>query len=164
MEILRVHGGKPKYYHAFIGGNFRIDELQAVVLNIKLKHLDEWTAGRQRNAAYYDAAFARAKVEGAVETPRVAPGARHIYNQYVIRARDRDALRAHLTSAGVGTEIYYPVPLHLQQCFAYLEHRAGEFPQSERAARETLALPIYPELTEPQLAYVVDTVTAFYRR
>jgi dTDP-4-amino-4,6-dideoxygalactose transaminase len=164
MEILRVHGGKPKYYHAFIGGNFRIDELQAVVLNIKLKHLDEWTAGRQRNAAYYDAAFARAKVEGAVETPRVAPGARHIYNQYVIRARDRDALRAHLTSAGVGTEIYYPVPLHLQQCFAYLEHRAGEFPQSERAARGTLALPIYPELTEPQLAYVVDTVTAFYRR
>ncbi len=164
MEILRVHGGKPKYYHAFIGGNFRIDELQAAVLNIKLRHLDEWSAGRQRNAAYYDQAFARADLAGAVETPRVAPGVRHIYNQYVIRARERDALRAHLTAAGVGTEIYYPVPLHLQQCFAYLAHRAGEFPHSERAAAETLALPIYPELTELQLQYVVDSIAAFYRR
>ena len=163
MEILRVHGGKPKYYHAFIGGNFRIDELQAAVLNIKLKHLDEWTAGRQRNAAYYDRAFARADLASAVETPRAALGVRHIYNQYVIRVRERDALRAHLSAAGVGTEIYYPVPLHLQQCFAYLGYRAGEFPYSERAARETLALPIYPELTEAQLQYVVETVAAFYR-
>lgn len=164
MGILRVHGGKPKYYHAFIGGNFRIDELQAAVLNIKRKHLDEWSAGRQRNAAYYDAAFARAGVADAVETPHATPGVRHIYNQYVIRARDRDALRTHLASAGVGTEIYYPVPLHLQQCFAYLGHRAGEFPHSERAALETLALPIYPELVETQLQYVVDTIAAFYRR
>ena len=164
MEILRVHGGKPKYYHAFIGGNFRIDELQAAVLNVKLKHLDGWTAGRQRNAAYYGAAFARADLADAVQTPRVAPGVRHIYNQYVIRARDRDALRAHLTAAGVGTEIYYPLPLHLQQCFAYLGHRAREFPHSERAATETLALPIYPELTEVQLQYVVDTIAAHYRR
>ncbi|HEV2269643.1 MAG TPA: DegT/DnrJ/EryC1/StrS family aminotransferase, partial [Steroidobacteraceae bacterium] len=164
MEILRVHGGKPKYYHAFIGGNFRIDELQAAVLNIKLKHLDAWTAGRQRNAAYYDAALSHANLAGAVETPRVAPGVRHIYNQYVIRARDRDALRAHLTAAGVGTEIYYPVPLHLQQCFAYLEHRAGEFPHSERAAAETLALPIYPELAEAQLKYVADTIAGYYHR
>ena len=164
MEILRVHGGKPKYYHAFIGGNFRIDELQAAVLNIKLKHLDEWSAGRQRNAAFYDAAFARAGVADAVQTPRAAPGVRHIYNQYVIRARDRDALRAHLTAQGIGTEIYYPVPLHLQQCFAYLGHRAGEFPHSERAANETLALPIYPELAEAQLQYVVDTIAAYYRR
>jgi dTDP-4-amino-4,6-dideoxygalactose transaminase len=164
MEILRVHGGKPKYYHAFIGGNFRIDELQAVVLNIKLRHLDAWTAGRQRNAAWYDAAFAQAGIAPSLETPRAAPGVRHIYNQYVIRARGRDALRAHLAAAGVGTEIYYPVPLHLQQCFAYLGHGTGDFPESERAAAETLALPIYPELIETQLKYVVDTITAFYRR
>jgi dTDP-4-amino-4,6-dideoxygalactose transaminase len=162
MEILRVHGGKPKYYHAFIGGNFRIDELQAAVLNIKLKHLDAWTAGRQRNAAYYDAAFERTKTAGAIEAPRAEPGVRHIYNQYVIRARNRDALRAHLTAAGIGTEIYYPLPLHLQQCFAYLGHQAGDFPHSERAAAETLALPIYPELSEPQLQYVVDTITGYY--
>ncbi len=164
MEILRVHGGKPKYYHAFIGGNFRIDELQAAVLNIKLKHLDAWSAGRQRNAAYYDAAFSRANVAGAVETPRIEPGVRHIYNQYVVRVRDRDALRAHLTTAGIGTEIYYPVPLHLQQCFAYLGHRQSDFPESERAAAETLALPIYPELAEAQLQYVVDTIAGYYHR
>ncbi len=164
MEILRVHGGRPKYYHAFIGGNFRIDELQAVVLNVKLRHLDAWTAGRQRNAAWYDAALARALVADALETPRVGSGERHIYNQYVLRVRRRDELRAHLAAAGVGTEIYYPVPLHLQQCFAYLGHGKGDFPESERAAAETLALPIYPELTEPQLQYVADTITAFYRR
>ncbi len=162
LEILRVHGGKPKYYHAFIGGNFRIDELQAAVLNIKLKHLDEWSAGRQRNAAFYDAAFARARLGDAVQTPRALPGVRHIYNQYIIRVRDRDSLRQYLSQAGVGTEIYYPVPLHLQQCFAYLNHREGDFPESERAARETLALPIYPELTEAQLQYVVDCIAAFY--
>jgi dTDP-4-amino-4,6-dideoxygalactose transaminase len=163
MEILRVHGGKPKYYHALIGGNFRLDELQAAVLNIKLRCLDGWSAGRQRNAAFYDAAFARASLADEVRTPPAAPaGARHIYNQYVIRCRGRDALRARLAAAGVGTEIYYPVPLHLQQCFAYLGHRAGEFPEAERAAAETLALPIYTELTEPQLRYVVDTIAAHY--
>ncbi len=164
MEILRVHGGKPKYYHQFIGGNFRIDELQAAVLNVKLPHLDAWSAARQRNAAFYDAAFERAGTGASVATPRAVPGARHIYNQYVIRAQRRDELRAHLAAAGVGTEIYYPVPLHLQQCFAYLGHQAGDFPESERAAHETLALPIYPELTEPQLQYVVATVADFYRR
>ena len=163
MEVLRVHGGKPKYYHALIGGNFRIDELQAVVLNIKLPHLDEWTAGRQRNAAFYDATLARAQLGDAVRTPHARPGVRHIYNQYVVRVRERDALRRHLQSAGVGTEIYYPVPLHLQQCFAYLGHKAGDYPQSERAAAETLALPIYPELTETQLQYVVDSIAAYYR-
>jgi dTDP-4-amino-4,6-dideoxygalactose transaminase len=164
MEILRVHGGRPKYYHAFIGGNFRIDELQAAVLNIKLRHLDAWSAGRQRNAAYYDAAFAGERIGASVTTPAVSPGVRHIYNQYVIRARDRDALRSHLADAGIGTEIYYPVPLHLQQCFAYLGHRSGEFPESERASAETLALPIYPELSQAQLQYVVDTIAAYYRR
>ncbi|MFZ1906434.1 MAG: DegT/DnrJ/EryC1/StrS family aminotransferase [Steroidobacteraceae bacterium] len=164
MEVLRVHGGKPKYYHALIGGNFRLDELQAAVLNIKLRFLDGWTAGRQRNAAFYDAALTHARLGDAVRTPPAAPpGARHIYNQYVIRCRGRDALRARLAAAGVGTEIYYPVPLHLQQCFGYLGQRAGEFPESERAAAETLALPIYPELTEPQLQYVVDTIAAHYR-
>ena len=164
IEILRVHGGKPKYYHAFIGGNFRIDEIQSAVLNIKLKHLDAWSAGRQRNARIYDNAFEAADLGKAVETPRAVPGLRHIFNQYVIRVRDRDKLRQHLMAAGVGTEIYYPVPLHLQECFAYLKHRKGDFPQSERAAEETLALPIFPELTEDQLRYVVQSVADFYRR
>jgi dTDP-4-amino-4,6-dideoxygalactose transaminase len=163
MDILRVHGGKPKYYHSFIGGNFRIDEIQAAVLNVKLKHLDAWTAGRQRNAAFYDAAFARARLGDAVQTPRATPGVRHIYNQYVIRVRDRDQLRAHLAAAGVGSEIYYPIPLHLQKCFEYLGHGAGDFAHSESAAAATLALPIFPELTETQLQYVIDTIGYFYR-
>jgi dTDP-4-amino-4,6-dideoxygalactose transaminase len=163
IEVLRVHGGKPKYYHALIGGNFRLDELQAAVLNVKLKRLDQWTAGRQRNAAFYAEAFRRAELGDAVRTPHASLGVHHIYNQYVIRARDREDLRAHLSAAGVGTEIYYPVPLHLQQCFAYLGCKAGDYPQSERASAETLALPIYPELSEAQLRYVVDTIAHFYR-
>ncbi len=162
MDVLRVHGGKPKYYHSFIGGNFRIDELQAAVLNVKFKHLDDWSAARQRNAAFYNGAFGRAKLGEAVETPHASLGYRHIYNQYVIRVRTRDALRAYLAAAGIGSEIYYPVPLHLQTCFAYLGHKPGDFPQSERAAAETLALPIFPELTETQLQYVVDTIVGFY--
>jgi dTDP-4-amino-4,6-dideoxygalactose transaminase len=163
MDILRVHGGKPKYFHSFIGGNFRMDEIQAAILNVKLKHLDGWTQGRQRNAAFYDAAFARADLGRAVQTPAKG-GGRHIYNQYIIRVRDRDLLRQHLTGAGVGTEIYYPLALHQQKCFAYLGHRSGEFPESERAAQETLALPVFPELTLTQLQYVVDTIASFYRR
>ena len=163
MDVLRVHGGKPKYYHSFIGGNFRIDEIQAAVLNVKLKHLDTWTSGRQENASFYDSAFAEAKLGDAVQTPRAIRGARHIYNQYVIRVRERDRLRAHMATAGVGSEIYYPIPLHLQKCFEYLGHNAGDFPHSEQAAAETLALPIYPELTEMQLQYVVDTISDFYR-
>jgi dTDP-4-amino-4,6-dideoxygalactose transaminase len=164
LDILRVHGGKPKYYHPFIGGNFRIDELQAAVLNVKFAHLDAWTAGRQKNAAFYDAAFARADLGGAVQTPPRAAAGRHIYNQYVLRVRDRNPLRQHLMAAGVGTEIYYPVPLHLQKCFAYLGYASGAFPESERAAEETVALPIYPELDEGQMQYVVDAVADFYRR
>jgi dTDP-4-amino-4,6-dideoxygalactose transaminase len=163
MDILRVHGGKPKYYHSFIGGNFRIDEIQAAVLNVKLKHLDSWTAGRQENASFYDAAFAKAKLGDAVQTPRAVAGGRHIYNQYVIRVRERDRLRAHMAAAGVGSEIYYPIPLHLQKCFEYLGYKTGDFPHSEAAAAETLALPIFPELTDMQLQYVVDTIAAFYR-
>jgi dTDP-4-amino-4,6-dideoxygalactose transaminase len=164
LRILRVHGGEPKYYHSVIGGNFRIDEIQAAVLRVKLRHLDAWHAARQRNAAYYDRAFAAAGIAARVSTPTARPGCRHIYNQYVIRVPDRDRLRAYLGKQGVGTEIYYPVPLHMQQCFAYLGYRPGDCPESARAAGETLALPIYPELTEAQLQYVVDTIAAFYRK
>jgi dTDP-4-amino-4,6-dideoxygalactose transaminase len=161
---LRVHGMEPKYYHELIGGNFRLDEIQAAVLNVKLPHLDAWSAARARNAAYYDAAFARAGLGQGVRTPpAAAAGARHIYNQYCIRAQRRDELRSHLATQGVGTEIYYPLPLHMQQCFAYLGHRPEDFPESLRAAKETLALPIYPELSESQLQYVVDTIAGLFR-
>ena len=162
MRVLRVHGGKPKYFHAVIGGNFRIDELQAAVLRVKLKYLDGWTEGRQRNAAYYDSAFADAGLGEQLRTPFAIKGYRHIFNQYVVRAQHRDALRQRLSERSIGSEIYYPVPLHLQQCFAYLGYRAGDFPQSERAAAETLALPIYPELEQEQLAHVVATIAGFY--
>ena len=162
MRVLRVHGGKPKYFHAFIGGNFRIDELQAAILRVKLKHLDAWTEARQRNAAYYSAAFERAGLAPHIVTPRTPAAGRHIFNQYAIRAERRDELRAALTERGIGTEIYYPVPLHLQQCFAHLGYQQGDFPESERAAAETLALPVYPELTEAQLAHVVAAVAEFY--
>ncbi|MFM1885946.1 MAG: hypothetical protein RL026_1103 [Pseudomonadota bacterium] len=164
MAILRVHGMEPKYYHGFVGGNFRIDEIQAAVLNIKLRSLDAWHEGRQRNAAFYDQAFAAAGLTGTVRTPFCTPGYRHIYNQYVIRAPQRDALRAHLAECGVGTEVYYPVPLHRQKCFEYLGYRQGELPESERAAAETLALPIFPELSQEQLQHVVDSIKGFYAR
>lgn len=162
MRVLRVHGGKPKYFHAVIGGNFRIDELQAAVLRVKLKYLDEWTSARQRNAAYYDAAFAKAGLEPRIIPPRVIPGGRHIFNQYVVRAHDRDRLKIYLGERGIGTEIYYPVPLHLQRCFAYLGYRSGELPLAERAAAESLALPIYPELNVEQLAHVAASIAEFY--
>jgi len=164
MLKLRVHGMEPKYYHELIGGNFRLDEIQAAVLNVKLPHLDDWSAARQRNATFYDTAFARAGLAPQVTTPPPAPrGSRHIYNQYCIRAERRDELRAHLTAQGVGAEIYYPLPLHMQQCFAYLGHKPEDFPESLRASRETLALPIYPELSEAQLQYVVDCIRGFFR-
>jgi len=162
MRVLRVHGGKPKYFHAVIGGNFRIDELQAAVLRVKLKYLDGWTAARQRNAAYYTAAFGAASGAMNLITPQATVKGRHIFNQYVVRVQNRDALKDHLTAQGIGTEIYYPVPLHLQKCFSFLKHAPGDFPQSERAAAETLALPIYPELTQTQLDHVVASVAAFY--
>jgi len=133
-----------------------------VVLNIKLKHLDDWTRRRQENACFYYGAFDRAGLKSVVTLPPALPGVRHIYNQFIIRAPRRDALKAHLTEAGVGSEIYYPVPLHLQECFADLGHHKGDFPESERAALETLALPIFPELSEVQLQYVVDTIARFY--
>jgi dTDP-4-amino-4,6-dideoxygalactose transaminase len=162
MRVLRVHGGKPKYFHAMIGGNFRIDELQAAVLRVKLKYLDGWTRARQRNAAFYDRAFSAAALGARVITPSAAPGQRHIFNQYVVRVQQRDALKQRLTERSIGTEIYYPVPLDRQECFAYLGYEPGTFPESDRAARETLALPIYPELTEDQLGYVVASIAEFY--
>jgi dTDP-4-amino-4,6-dideoxygalactose transaminase len=163
MRILRVHGGEPKYYHALIGGNFRIDELQAAVLAIKLKHLDDWTHARQRNADHYDELIRGAGLGETVRVPKRVPGARHIFNQYVIRTPRRDELRAHLAANGVGTEIYYPVPLHAQRCFAYLEHAPEDFPVSLRAAAEVLALPIYPELTVEQREHVVAAIARFFR-
>jgi dTDP-4-amino-4,6-dideoxygalactose transaminase len=162
LRVLRVHGSKPKYYHAMIGGNFRLDELQAAVLRIKLEYLDSWTEARQRNAAFYDTAFAKAGLTSKVTLPYAVPGYRHIYNQYVIRASRRDELRAHLAEQGVGTEIYYPVPLHEQECFTYLGYKPEDCPESSRAAKETLALPIYPELSKEQLQYVVDQIARFY--
>jgi len=163
MRVLRVHGGKPKYFHAVIGGNFRIDELQAAVLRVKLKYLDGWTQGRQRNAAVYDAAFADRQFADKLATPRAPADGRHIFNQYIVRVQNRDALKDFLAKRGIGTEIYYPVPLHLQKCFAYLNHRAGDFPEAERAAAESLALPIYPELEPAQLEHVIAAIREFYR-
>lgn len=161
MRIKRVHGGEPKYYHSVIGGNFRLDALQAVVLIEKLKFLDEWTNGRQTNAAHYDSLFEASGIEGQVTTPVAMPG-RHIYNQYIIRTERRDELRAHLTEKNIGAEIYYPVSLHAQKCFDYLGYDDNAFPESNRAAAETLALPIYPELTVEQREYVVATIADFF--
>lgn len=162
LAILRVHGGEPKYYHSMVGGNFRIDELQAAVLLVKLPLLDGWTAGRQRNAAAYAQLFAEAGLDDVVTLPAVTDGYRHIFNQFVIRTPRRDELRAFLASHKVGSEIYYPVPLHQQACFAYLGHRREDFPESARAAEETLALPIYPELRPEQLQRVVDLIARFF--
>ena len=162
LRVLRVHGSKPKYYHSLIGGNFRIDELQAAVLRVKLKRLDEWTAARQANAAFYDAEFAAARLGEKLVTPHAITGGRHIYNQYIVRAHDRDRLKAHLTERGIGTEIYYPVPMHQQKCFEYLGYKTGDFPESELAAACTLALPVYPELSGDQLSHVVSSIADFY--
>jgi dTDP-4-amino-4,6-dideoxygalactose transaminase len=162
MRVLRVHGSKPKYHHALIGGNFRLDEIQAAVLDLKLRSLDQWTAARQRNAAWYAAAFGRAGLGSTVTTPAALAGYRHTWNQYVIRVPRRDELRQFLGEQGVGTEIYYPVPLDRQQCFAYLGYGPDDFPQSNAAAREVLALPIFPELAQEQISYVVDRIAAFY--
>jgi dTDP-4-amino-4,6-dideoxygalactose transaminase len=160
VSLLRTHGGRPKYYHQVIGGNFRIDALQAAVLMVKLPHLAGWTEARRVNAQRYRQLFAAARLPAELILPEDAPG--HIYNQFTVRAPRRDALREHLTRAGIGTEIYYPVPFHLQPCFADLGYPAGAFPHSERAATEVLALPIYPELTLAQQEYVVGKIAEFY--
>jgi dTDP-4-amino-4,6-dideoxygalactose transaminase len=163
LRVLRVHGSKPKYHHALVGGNFRLDEIQAAVLLVKFKYLDAWTAGRRRNAEQYTAAFARPELAAHVSYPRWRDGARHIFNQYVIRITRREELRRALTLAGIGTEVYYPVPLHMQRCFEYLGYRPDDCPESRRAADEVLAIPIYPELTTEQKEHVVDNVAAFFR-
>ena len=159
MEILRVHGMEPKYYHQEVGGNFRLDALQAAVLTVKLNHLDDWAAARRRNADRYRQLFTEAGLADVVVMPEDVSG--HVYNQFVVRVTDRDALRAHLAEAGVGTEVYYPLPLHLQDCFSALGYTHGAFPEAERAAAEALALPIYPELTEQQQAFVVEAVNVW---
>jgi dTDP-4-amino-4,6-dideoxygalactose transaminase len=160
-RLLRNHGAEPKYYHKLVGGNFRLDALQAAVLRVKLKYLDGWTEGRQRNAAQYRRLFAEAGLAGAnVVLPTEEPRRRHIYNQFVIGTTRRDAVIAVLKERKVGHEIYYPVPLHLQECFAACGYGPGDLPASEQAARETLALPIYPELTEEMQGGVVDAVKA----
>ena len=162
VRRLRVHGARPKYHHAIVGGNFRIDALQAAVLRVKLPHLSTWTSERRANAARYRILFADAGLGGDIGLPYESPDAFHIYNQFVIRTARRDELRARLTSRGIGTEVYYPIPLHLQECFASLGYRRGEFPNAERAALETLALPIYPGLSEAQQAYVVNSIAELF--
>jgi len=166
LRVLRAHGSKPKYFHKIIGGNFRLDSLQAAVVTAKLPYLDGWTAGRQANARRYRRLFTESGLvqEGLVGLPHELPDVRHIYNQFVIRVPRRDDLQAYLKEQGIGTEVYYPVPMHLQECFAYLGHRPGDFPQSEAAAKETLALPIYPELSDGQACYVVEKIKEFLGR
>jgi len=162
VRMLRVHGSRVKYVHEMIGMNSRLDALQAAVLRVKLNYLEGWTKGRQQNAARYESLFKDADLLDRVMLPTVTAENRHVYNQYVIRAARRDELRAFLQEQGVGTEIYYPVPLHLQVCYKDLGYRQGTFPQAERAAEESLALPIFAELTADQQAYVVETIKRFY--
>ncbi len=188
LMCLRVHGSKLKYYHKVIGGNFRLDAIQAAIVLAKLPHLDGWTASRQRNAKRYDQLFFKSGLEVAdsslypihhwqqasapvsgrsakrpqdIFLPSVVTD-RHIFNQYVIRVSQRDQLKAALQQKGIGTEVYYPVPLHLQECFASLGYEVGAFPESESAAKETLALPVHPELSEEQAGYVVDCIRDFF--
>lgn len=158
LRILRNHGSKPKYFHKYIGGNFRLDTLQAAVVLAKLRHLDAWTEARQEHARVYRRLFDDSGLKGKGLIVPVEAMDRHIYNQFVIRCSDRDGLKKHLADNGVGTEVYYPLPLHLQECFAYLGHTTGDFPQAERAAAESLALPIDPVLSEDALSYVVSTI------
>ncbi len=161
LVILRVHGGHPKYYHRYIGGNFRLDALQAAIVSIKLKHLDTWTAGRQANAERYRRMFEDEGLTDYIKVP-VEKHDRHIYNQFVIEIPgERDQLKDFLLKNNIGCEIYYPVPLHLQACFSYLGYKTGDFPHAEYAAGHSLAIPVYPELTEPQQSYVVETIKAF---
>ena len=161
LRILRGHGAHPKYVHHLVGGNFRLDALQAAIVSIKLPHLDRWTEARRRNAQRYRRLFAEAGLEDRIRLP-VDRQDRHIYNQFVIAVDSgRDELRQVLAQAGIGSEVYYPIPLHLQECFSYLGYQPGQFPVAEKAALHTLALPVYPELSESQQHYVVETIARF---
>ncbi len=159
---LRVHGSEPKYYHQIVGGNFRIDALQAAILSIKLDYLDQWTESRQKNAREYIEKFKENGLEKDLGLPDLRKGYRHIYNQFVLRSSKRDDLIKHLRDHNIGCEIYYPVTVSDQECFAYLNYKKGDFPVSEKAAEEVLAIPIYPELTQAQKSYIVETITGFY--
>ena len=163
LKKLRNHGAEPKYYHALVGGNFRLDALQAAVLSVKLQYLDQWTEKRQENAAAYRTLFEEAGLN-EVRVPEEKER-RHIYNQFVIRvSQERDALRTFLQEQGIGCEIYYPVPLHLQECFSYLGYEKKDFPVSLEAAETSLALPIFPELSSDQIEYVVDMIAQFFSK
>lgn len=162
LRLLRVHGMEPKYYHQVVGINSRLDALQAAVLRVKLRYLDQWSEARRLNAARYNNLIAQAGLE-EVTTPKVHADSWHIFHQYTIRCARRDELKNHLSQAGIGTEIYYPVPLHLQECFAFLGYKAGDLPETEKAAQECLSLPIYPELSAEQQDYVVEKIAEFYQ-
>jgi len=157
LVVMRNHGSKPKYYHKFVGGNFRLDPIQAAALLVKLPLLDQWSKGRRDNAAYYDKKFA----DTPVVTPYIDPDCVTIYNQYCIRVPRRDEVVAHLKANDIGCEVYYPVPMHMQECFGYLGNKEGDFPQAEKAANEVMAIPVYPELTDEMKDFVVDTVLEF---
>ena len=163
-RLLRTHGMDPKYYHHLIGANFRMDAIQAAVLRVKAPHLAAWTEGRRANAARYRTLFRSAGLDGIVSLPVEPPDRRHIFNQFVIRTPERDALKRHLDERGVGNEIYYPVPFHLQPCFAHLGYRRGDFPHAERAAADSLAIPVYGELSRDQQEFVVSAVAEFVNR
>ena len=171
IKVLRVHGSKPKYYHKLVGGNFRLDTIQAAVLNVKLNYLDGWTRRRQENAQRYEILFKHTGLvdKGMIRLPSpvyLDSGSKHyhIFNQFVLRVERRDGLMEYLKEKRIGAEIYYPVPFHLQECFRYLGHKEGDFPESESAAKETIAIPIYPELLSEQQASVVDTIRTFYTK
>jgi dTDP-4-amino-4,6-dideoxygalactose transaminase len=159
LFIMRNHGSEPKYYHKFIGGNFRLDPIQAAALLVKLPYLNEWSAARRKNAEYYNKKFAGT----IIRTPYISSDCQTIYNQYVIRIPNRDKIIEHLKKQKIGCEIYYPVPLHLQKCFEYLGYKKGDFPESEKAAKEVLALPIYPELTDQMKDCVVEVIVSFLK-
>ena len=162
-KLLRVHGMEPRYYHSLIGGNFRMDALQAAVLRVKAPYLAGWTTARRAKAARYRELFRQAGLDGEIGLPIEPDGSRHIYNQFVVRVRQRDELREHLAAQSIGAEVYYPVPFHLQECFAGLGYGPGAFPHAEQAAAETIALPIYAELTGEQQEFVVDAIRQFFR-
>jgi dTDP-4-amino-4,6-dideoxygalactose transaminase len=166
LRILRAHGARKKYYHDWVGINSRLDSLQAAILRVKFRYLDQWAQARRANAQRYQVLFGDAgfTADGPIQLPTEGESSFHVYNQFVIRARDRDRLKAWLSERGVGSEIYYPLPLHLQSCFKDLGHKRGDFPESERAANEALAIPVYPELDANAQGYVVENIASFYRQ